>query len=351
MSNLLEKKAEKERLPFYSFRRVLSYNGVYVFVIGGRGLGKTFGAKENAVKDAIYKGKQFIYLRRYAKELSKARATFMADLRAKGKFPNHDFRITGYTLEFAHISTAKDKKREWKVAGYFQALSTTQGEKSTAFPYVYTIIFDEFIIEKGMIRYIPDEATALTNFYNTVDRYEDRVKVLFLANSVSIDNPYFIEYGIEPKAEDEFIQLMDGFIVCHFPDSQEFKDEVFKTRFGKFIAETEYADYAVGNGFKDNHDNLLQIKGSDANYAFTLETNKGIFSIWKDYTMRTWYIQERRPKSEIVFTLLPEKMKTGKTLLFKNDTLIQQLRTSFRQGKVNFDKPKSRNAFIDIFSR
>lgn len=339
----------KERLPFYNFNKVLSYNGVLNFIIGGRGLGKTFGAKEKAVKDAIYKGKEFIYLRRYHKELQKAKATFMADLEAKGRFPNHDFRAQANTLEFCHKSTREDKKRPWKVAGYFQALSTTQGEKSTAYPYVTTIIFDEFIIEKGMIRYIPDEATALINFYNTVDRYEDRTKVLFLANSVSIDNPYFIEYGIEPKAEDEFIVLFDGFIVCHFPDSEEFKDEVYKTRFGKFIAETDYADYAVGNGFKDNHENLLAIKGSDALYAFSLETRKGIFSIWKDYTSREWYIQERRPKTETLFTVVPENMKEGKQLLFKNDVLLTNLRHSFKQGKINFDKAKSRNVFIEIF--
>lgn len=338
-----------KRLPFYNFNRLYSFESMWKFCIGGRGLGKTYGAKKKAIKDAIFKGKEFIYLRRYTKEL-KTKSTFMADLSVNKEFEDYDFRMFGNQLQWAHVKTKDEKQRPWKVAGYFLALSTAQFEKGTSYANVYTIIFDEFIIEKGLIRYIDDEAVVMQNFYNTVDRWEDRVRVLFLANSISINNPYFIFYDIEPKPGDEWIQAKGGYVTCHFPDSDEFKNQVYKTKFGKFIAETDYADYAVGNGFKDNNDNLILLKNSEANYAFTLETKKGMFSVWRDHVEQNYHIQERRPKQEVMFTMVPENMTVGKRLLFKNDKLVQALRTAFTSESVFFDKPRTRQIFIDIFS-
>ena len=345
-----EKPEVKQRLPFYNFDKLRSYNGTWNFCIGGRGLGKTYGMKKKVIRDAIKHGKEFIYLRRYTKELS-SRHTFMADLIAQGEFADYDFKLAGDQLQFSHERARGDKGRVWKTAGYFMALSTAQSKKSVAYPLVHTIIFDEFIIEKGMIHYIPDEATAMLNFYSTVDRYEDRVKVFFLANSVTIDNPYFIQYNIEPKIDEEWIVSNDNFIVCHFPDSDDFKSEVYKTKFGRFIAETDYADYAVGNGFKDNNDNLILLKESEALYLFTLETRKGYFSVWRDYEKGQYHIQQRRPKVETVFTLIAENMRDEKRLLFRNDKLLQGLRQSFTAHQVYFDKPKTRIALIEIFKQ
>lgn len=333
-------------LEYYNFDALYSYNGVYNFCIGGRGLGKTYGAKLKAIKAAIKKGEQFIYLRRYKSEL-KAKDGFFADL--IGEFPNHIFRLNGGTAEMT-LNDGKDKP-DWKLIGYFVALSTTQSLKGMSYPLVTLIIFDEFIIEKGAIHYLPNEAEIFTNFFSTVDRYKDKTRVLFLANSVSITNPYFIEYGIEPKAHQEWIKSHGGFIICHFPESAEFSKGVYETRFGKFIQNTDYAEYAVGNGFKDNSDNLLNLKNSEATYLYSLETKIGTFSIWKDYDTREWYIQERRPKNEILFTLQAETMAEGKQLLLNNDQMLQILRNNFSKGRVSFDKPKTRNSFIQIFKR
>lgn len=329
-------------LEYYNFDSLYSRNGVYNFCVGGRGLGKTYGAKLKGLSAAIKKGDEFIYVRRYKSEL-KAKDTFFADI--LDEFPEHIFRINGNQAEFAHKNTPEN----WKIAGYFIALSTAQQWKSVSFPKVKLIIFDEFIIEKGAIHYLPNEAEIFLNFLNTVDRYKDKTRVLFLANSVSVINPYFIEYGIEPKAGQEWIKSHEGFIICHFPDSAEFKKGVYKTRLGRFIEGTSYGDYAVGNGFKDNGSNLLAFKTSQSEYLYSLETALGTFSVWRDYDERRVYIQEKRPGNENLFTLLSSEMSESKQLLRNNDKLLQIMRNNFSKGMVRFDKPKSRNAFIQIF--
>lgn len=353
-STLTEKpKRAPKTHPYYSFNRVCSYNATYNFVVGGRGLGKTFGIKERAIRDYIRKGDMFIYMRRYKGELSKSKATFFADVAYK--FPKFVFRVHGYLAQMAVKDADPKDKNAWQTIGYFIALSTGQSEKSVSYPLVKTIIFDEFIIEKGAIHYLPDESTVFNNFYSTVDRWQDKTKVFFLANSVSIMNPYFQKYEIRPDQADEngFIKKADGFVVAHFPDSKLFAMSVFQTKFGKFIKDTdeEYADYAVGNNFADNHDGLIAPKDSNARYRYTIETKTGMFSVWYNVFTQEYTIQEKLPKQQIIFTLVAEKMGEGKTLLVYGDKLMQQMRSAFRAARITFDKPGTRNVFIQIFNR
>lgn len=340
---------------FYSFSKVLSYNAVYNYCVGGRGIGKTYGAKKkvtrDAIKTSIETGDQFIYLRRYTKELRTARDTFFADY--EREFPDYDFRVHSYFAQAAPVKTRDDKKRQWFTIGYFIPLAAHQNYKSVNFPRVKTIIFDEFIIEKGAYTYLPDEAKIFNNFFSTVDRYKDKTRVLFLANSVAITNPYFIEYGIDPNNCDVngIIKMFDGFILVHIIDSELFSGEVYGTRFGKFIRGTEYGDYAVGNEFVDNGEMLIGTKPSTAMYVYTLETTKGTFSVWYDATSDNFFSQTERPGNENLFTLVPERMDDDKTLLTFNDKSLSRLRTAFRHGRMYFKKPAVRNAFIETFKR
>jgi hypothetical protein len=337
------------RHPYYNYDKVLSYNGTYNYLVGARGLGKTYGAVKRAIKSGITKGDQFIYVRRYKSELTTARNTFFAAL--EHEFPAQDFRVNGPFAQYAPIETRGEKKREWFTIGYFVALSTSQTQKSVSFPKVKTIIFDEFIIEKGAIHYLPDEATVFNNFYSTVDRGTDKTKVFFLANSVSIMNPYFLEYEIVPDSGSEFIVKHDGFIVCHFPESEAFASSIYQTKFGKFIKGTEYGDYAVGNTFSDNHENLLSQKDYRARYTYSLETAKGTFSVWHNSINDEYHVQAKLPKQQVMLTLIAEKMSETKTLVTFQDRGMAYLRSAFRGGRVTFDKPVTRNAFTEIFKR
>lgn len=376
---------------YYNFAKLLSYNATINAVCGGRGLGKTFGGKDKGIRDALKtvkftestyeverRGKtktetvlqaekvtnQFIYLRRYKDELSLARGTFFADI--EYKFPEWDFRVRGYEAQASPRKYADMARgRPWATIGFFVALSVAQNFKSVQFPNVKLIIFDEFIIEKGGI-YLPDEASKFLNFYNTVDRYKDKTRVFMLANSVAITNPYMIHYRVNPNDADKngFIKLADpdkssgpdiaNFMIWHFPDSKEFQNEVFQTKFGKFIASTDpdYADYAVGNKFSDNNDNLVDSKPSSARYLFTLETKRGIFSIWYNISNNMYYCQEKRPRADEDFvTFVEEYMAEGKRLMTFQDKPLQMLRTAFRHDRVRFDRAPARNAFMEIFKR
>ena len=254
---------------FYDGSRLLTYNAVYNFVVGGRGIGKTFWFKRRSIQQFLKHGHEFIVLRRYSTELN-TRHLFFGDV--EPWFPDHEFRVYGMYGQIRRApEPGSDSEPDWVNMCYFISLSTAQQKKSTPFAKVHTIIFDEFIIEnESKAQYLSDEKSAFNNFYSTVDRFQDRVKVFFLANSVSIMAPLLNGYEILPNGK-EFQIKHNGFIVAQFPDSDEFTDNVYKnTRFGRFIEGTEYAEYAVDNKFLDNHDMMLGIKDNRAVYLYTL---------------------------------------------------------------------------------
>ena len=222
---------------YYSFDKVLSYNAVYNFVIGARGLGKTFGAKKKAINDYLNKGWQFIYLRRYKDEVKDVRSSFFADI--AHFYPDVQFRVKGKEAQITWDIDAEDKSKEWHVIGYFLCLSRSQSYKSVSFHMVHTIIYDEFIIEKGVVHYLANESKVFNDFYSTVDRYQDRTRVLFLANSMSIMNPYFLNMALfRAKLESLSVHMADSLLHI-FPTQQS--------------SLTKYIEHASANSFREQN--------------------------------------------------------------------------------------------------
>lgn len=133
---------------YYDYGRVLSYHAPWMFVIGARGLGKTYGAKKLVIGDWIKKRWQFIYLRRTAEE-QKNKGTWFADIAEQ--YPELEFRISGnqaecHWLDDRDATTDKHGKTRptWHIMGYFIALSQAGQVKSVAYPKVRTIVLMRF---------------------------------------------------------------------------------------------------------------------------------------------------------------------------------------------------------------
>ena len=127
---------------FYNYDRVISYNAFLNFLIGERGVGKTFGASEFVTRQFIKKGDEFVYLKRYKTDLEKGLKKFFSALIKENKFPNNKLEVKGKTFYI-----------DEKIAGYSMTLSTAHQIKSSNFPKVKYIIFDEFLIEEGQSHY------------------------------------------------------------------------------------------------------------------------------------------------------------------------------------------------------
>ena len=336
--------SKKKQFSYYSFDKILSYNAVINMVMGARGLGKTYGAKRMVIKNALEKHEQFVYLRRYKPEL-KGCKTFFADIAYE--FPEYEFRTRG--MEAQYRGPFPEENDPWTTIGYFMALSVSASAKSIAFPDVTTIIFDEFIIETGTHHYLSNEVRTFLDFYSTVDRYDDRVRVLMLSNAISIMNPYFIEWKISPS--EKIKRFGEGFVAIEFVDSERFGREVRNTRFGKFISKynREYADYSIENEFKDDTPWLVMGKTGTATYMCTYRTKYGSFSVWKD-GMRV-FCQKKLPKGNQLKFSMCHDLRPGEVFVTHRDRSPQTLKRIYRQGRCFFDGPETREMFAELFMK
>lgn len=337
---------------YYDYNPIMGRNTPYNFVCGARGLGKTYGAKKFAIKKYLRKGRKFIYLRRYNTELNHA-GSFFADI--AWEFPSHEFRVHGRTYQCRPAKADPDEENElpWEDMGTCLALSQSQHLKSVSYAEYDLIIFDEFIVEKGSIHYLPAEPKRFNDFYSTVDRYNDRVKVLFLANAVSMTNPYFIEYGVRLRKGQEWYTLGNGFVTLHCPDSAKFASEVEATRFGRFIRDTDpsYAEYAIDNKFTDDTDVLLGKKPADAVPRFTIYTPVGIMGVWTSQSSFNYFVTGKTVGDVPAYTTSRAMVSEDISYQPYSTPVMSLLRSYYERGQVRFDCPASRERFLEIYRR
>jgi hypothetical protein len=338
---------------YYDLHNLLSRNAQWNFIIGARGLGKTFATKRYGIKEYLKHGHEFIYLRRTDVE-QKRKETFFKDIQSF--FPEYAFRVNG---EKGQLHKNSWDEKDWRTCCYFVALSQAGGLKSVAYPKVHLIIFDEIFPDN--LRFLSNEVNSFSEFYNTVDRWQDRTKVLFLSNAVQKANPYFAKYkldiGTQQANQQQYKLYCNGFICLELADYGGFSAKVAKSKFGRFLEQydSNYADYAIRNQFRDESDTLIAPIPSDSDLSYVLDTtNYGLFGIWITISEKdghvSQYISRRIPKENTrpTYTLDPNHVDEKTWYVKKSDDVIRRLTTGYRLGKIRFENPQVKADFALI---
>ena len=228
---------------FLDFNKILSYGSFLTFCCAERGVGKSYGAKKFIVNHYKKTGKQTVYVRRYNKELNESlmkKGTPIFFNQIKDEFPDNKLSNNKELLYC-------DKE----ICGFAVALSTANILKSSTFENVDTIIYDEFIIDKGCYHYLQNEVTQMFELIETVFRLRNG-RVLFLGNAISITNPYFTELNLNIPYNSEYkIFKKDDkgnpLITVYYGKNLKYREAKKSTRFGQLISDTQYGKYAIDN--------------------------------------------------------------------------------------------------------
>lgn len=331
---------------YWSGHDILTRNAMYNFVIGGRGTGKTYDTKKTRIRHFLKTGKQFIYLRRYKTEFDD-KTEFFQDI--ANEFPEHEFKVEGMKGYVRKSVEEGQKPEKWRLVVFFITLANALTKKSVPYPDVDFIVFDEFIIDKGSLHYLTNELKAFQDFYNTVDRFQDRVKVLFLANAVALTNPYFIGWKLKPRKGKRFLMAHKGYMCVEIVQSEKFRAHVDNTRFGQMIRGTSYYDYAVGNMFHDDNDTFISKKSEEARFYFALRFDSKTVGIWVDYSEGIYYVSSRCPKDALIYVLTKSDMQPNLLMIEKTSVLMRSVRKLYMQGSVYFDSVETREFFNNVF--
>jgi hypothetical protein len=327
-----------EKSLYYNPNKMLSYNRILNFIIGARGIGKSFAMKEYPIKRFLKHGEQFIYVRRYKPELKKV-TNYFNDIMTL--FPDHQFKVKG--REF-YIDN--------KLAGWAIPLSSWQSEKSNAYPNVSTIVFDEFIREKDNSGYMPNEVEALLNLMDTVFRNRDNVRCVCLSNAVSVVNPYFLYFGIVPNTNKRYNAYES--ILVEIPDSKDFSEERRKTKFGNLIDGTEYGEMSLDNEFTNDSQLFIEKRSKDSKFVFSVIYKGMTIGVWIDQEVGLLYLShDHDPSTKFCFALSADDLKENAMMLtgWRNNYYLKKLVKAFMNGYLRFDNQVLRNTGYEMFKK
>ena len=329
---------------FYSYSRILSYNAFLNFLIGERGVGKTYGAVKFVTKEFIKKGHQFVYLRRYKSDLKKSTPTFFDSLINNQEFPEHELKAKGNNFYIDET-----------LAGYAITLSTAQDLKSANFDKVKYIIFDEFIIDEGVKKYyLSNEVEVFLNLLESISRMRN-VKVFLLGNAGNlITNPYFLYFGMSIPTQSDIRTFKNGLILLQYMKNEEYRAEKKKSLIGRLVEGTNYEKYAIENQDTKINSNFIEKKKGTSKFDFAIIYNGLTFGIWIDFTEGKIYVSnDYYPNSYNNFALTT-KDHNENTMLMKTINKYncwKRFIDNYEIGNVRFENQEIKAIFTEIINK
>ena len=330
---------------YYNFDKLFSYKFLLGFVITERGLGKTFGAKVAMLKKFIRTGEQFIYIRRYKTELDSALATFWSDIQNNGYFDDLNLGIKKKKMltEFTC---------DGEVCGYAVPLSTANILKSTAFPKVTTIIFDEFLIDDaGLYKYLKNEVNLLLDLMETVFRLRDG-QTIFLGNAISITNPYFAYWNLELPYNSEFKTFHDGLIVVNYARNDEYRKVKKESRFYKLIENTSYGRYAIDNQMLKDNKHFIEKRPSDSKFFGLLIINGLNVGIWYSKNGHLYMSEKFEPNTLSKFACdFSDHTEDTIFVNIRDNYYLATCIKFYKQGLLRFENQNLKNICTRLLNR
>lgn len=188
---------------FYSLDRIKKRDAEYYFIIGERSNGKTYSVKMEMLKKHAQSGctEQSALLRRWDEDFKGSRgANMFSDIVENGelkKFFGDKYDGIQYYRHAWYLSKKDEKTgkpiKETEPFCYAFALTAMEHDKSTSYPRITTVLFDEVLTRK---QYVPDEFILFMNCLSTIIRERDNVTIYMLGNTVSHFSPYYSEMGL-----------------------------------------------------------------------------------------------------------------------------------------------------------
>lgn len=199
-------------MKWYRLTNILKKHAKYNIIFGLRNNGKSYAVLEYALTKYLKTGKTLAIIRRFREDFRGKRGQSMfANLENNGKGENIVSKLTHGEYDHIYYNSSRWYLAKWDEQTqkyihpeepfcYAFAISEQEHDKSTSYPSVGTILFDEFITRSA---YLPDEFVLFMNTLSTIVRHRDDVEIFMCANTVSGAkyNPYFKEMGLDKVRE------------------------------------------------------------------------------------------------------------------------------------------------------
>lgn len=202
MGDKSDKSNKNTSYKYYSLDDIDSKECQYNMIFGERSSGKTYSVLYRILENYIKTGKQGAYIRRFREDFRGKRGeSLFASLCAnhvvikltEGKYTGVTYRSGRWYLSRPDARDDKKAVLDPVPCCFGFSLSEMEHDKSTSYPDITTVCYDEFMTRKF---YLNDEFILFTNVLSTIIRDRDDVIIYMLANTVNKYCPYFLEMGL-----------------------------------------------------------------------------------------------------------------------------------------------------------
>lgn len=351
---------------WYNPQKMLSYNQYLNFVIGGRGIGKTFAIKKYLLKRFIEKGHQFIYLRRNKSELDRIdKDKFFTTELLRQVF--EDFEII--TSDASKIHTRIEFKASnldkevntlvlsttkvilnGKIVCYLKSLSTWVDLKGSEYDEVMNIMYDEVLIDPASKkRYLDNEVEALLNFIFSVFRRRAGCHAYLLSNAGNFNNPYFAFLKFYEDKGKRFYHLKEFATLIEFPPNSSFEtEEDRQSGFYKLLSKSKIHGSVANNEFQIKNDkNISKLKGVKQR-LYSFYTNGTFLTGY--YIDNMVYIAKGFDRNLSAYCLHTEEVEDGFIYLNKNGQLGKNLKRLYLNNMFIYEDIEAKNKFMEIIN-
>lgn len=187
-------------MKYYSLDKILDCDALYNIIYGERSNGKTYAVLDYGLQRWTKHHEQMAIVRRWQDDFRGKRAATMFDNHVNNglieKYTNGEWTGVYYFAGRWFLSKYDNKHNlvhEDEPFAYAFAISAYEHDKSSSYPNITTIFFDEFLT-RGMT--LPDEFILFMNVVSTIVRDRDTLKIFMAGNTVNQYSPYFAEMGL-----------------------------------------------------------------------------------------------------------------------------------------------------------
>ena len=193
-------------MKYYRLDEIKKYNAKYNVIIGGRSDGKTYAVLEEIVRNYlcadVYKPTGAI-IRRWSEDFVGKRGQQMFSALVQngliekysgGKWNSVKYYASKWYMCYYDADKHSIIECDDNPFCYGFALTSQEHDKSTSYPTITTVLFDEFITRNV---YLPDEFVLFCNVLSTIVRERDNLTVYMCGNTINKYCPYFDAMGLK----------------------------------------------------------------------------------------------------------------------------------------------------------
>ena len=343
---------------FYDWQKTMSYqtgtNGEICFVLGAKGIGKTFGLRKICLDRFIKHGEVFCEICRTNAERDEVSRGYFDKLQQVGFFADYVFRTEKAAGYIAPIPP-EGEKPQYQLCCYFVSLTNFQREKKRTFVSPKRFIYDEAIIDTKdrYHRYLKDEFLILANLLDSISRQQPESDynyyLYMMGNSVDLTCPLLRHCGINKIPKFGYSFYKDKTVLLHYVEPWDAQERKTRTLVGRMLEGNEESKVIFDNEFQDVTGREVMRKTPNAKFKFAIVWGRMRYGIWADMKQGLWFVTSKVPKaSPNIYTLTKRDSSVNYQMIKKANPLMQLVSEIYYIGGLRYESAHVRESFFEV---